>query len=156
MLYYISSLLTHSFLCSVSRSKSFPFTPTPLLSMVHLTPRGFRSWSGFANYTSRSVKERHGLCCIHDGDDDDDAEEGGVACVCLEEPRLHLSDEASCQEEGAAGCFPVLQPVIRAIFSLQATKWMTYSCISVSARKNTPCTTLVDAHRGMTTHLQSR
>lgn len=36
--------------------------------------------------------------------------------------RARISDKPSCLEGGAAGCFPVLQPVIRAIFSLQATK----------------------------------
>lgn len=44
--------------------------------------------------------------------------------ACMEEekqPRLKL-DQASVSGRRAAGCFPVLQPVIRAIFSLQATE----------------------------------
>lgn len=36
--------------------------------------------------------------------------------------RACTSDEPSCQEGVLRDVFPVLQPVIRAIFSLQATK----------------------------------
>ena len=36
-------------------------------------------------------------------------------------PRLHLG-QAFVSGRAAAGCLPVLQPVIRAIFSRQATK----------------------------------
>lgn len=47
-----------------------------------------------------------------------------VVVICMEEekqPRLQF-EQASVSGRRAAGCFPVLQPVIRAIFSLQATE----------------------------------
>lgn len=45
-------------------------------------------------------------------------------CVCGWKSRVCASRTrtAFVSGRGAAGCFPVLQPVIRAIFSLQATE----------------------------------